>query len=259
MVSYSVTAMTGSKYSFRHRSINANGYSSYSPVFETYACELPSPPGTPVWVTSTNSSISISWSRSVDDGGCPIIEYSLWRDAGDGSGATLTEIHQNDLSGNPRSDYLQITQLAASIGSYFKFQVRVHTQYTSLLGTQGIGSLVSPPMLLAGVPEAPSAAPRRGEGSGAFVVEVEYDSVGGNGAAVTSYFVEIDDGAGFVALQGLASPSLSLIARKSSGIVTGRYYRVRYRGVNVIGQGDPSPVAYILAADKPTVVRVTGS
>ena len=89
---YTLTVTTGIAYSFRHKSINFNGVSSYSPVFETIACDLPSAPGHPIWITSSINSIQIFWSLSVDNGGCPIKEYRLYRDAGDGSGLTNTEI-----------------------------------------------------------------------------------------------------------------------------------------------------------------------
>jgi hypothetical protein len=100
VLSFAIAATTGQKYSFRHRSFNANGESAYSTVLETYACVSPIAPGAPTWVTSTTSSISVSWVASSDDGGCPIIEYRLFRDAGDGSGDASTEVHAADLAGN---------------------------------------------------------------------------------------------------------------------------------------------------------------
>jgi hypothetical protein len=97
---YTVTVTTGSKYSFRYKSINYNGQSVYSDVLETYACVSPSAPGTPSWVASTTTSIQLSWTTSIDDGGCPIFEYQLFRDAGDGSATATTQIHITDLANN---------------------------------------------------------------------------------------------------------------------------------------------------------------
>lgn len=75
VLSHIVTVTTGTKYSFRHKAVNFNGDSVYSPVLQTYACVSPSAPGTPTWVNSTTASIQLAWTTSVDDGGCPVQEY----------------------------------------------------------------------------------------------------------------------------------------------------------------------------------------
>ena len=70
-----------------------------------------------------------------------------------------------------------------------------------------------------------------------------------NGAPITSYQIEIDNGMGgsFTLLQD----SLSLSATKSLGIYSGLSYRVRYRAKNALGYSDYSDISYILAARKP--------
>lgn len=94
MLTYTLTVTTGRLYSFRHRSFNYNGASPYSPVLQTYACVDPQPPGTPQWVTSSTISITLTWSDPIDNGGCPIIEYQLFRDTGLGYGdQVINQIH----------------------------------------------------------------------------------------------------------------------------------------------------------------------
>ena len=258
VLSYTVTVNTGSKYSFRHKAVNYNGDSVYSDVLETYACVSPTAPGTPTWITSTTTSISVSWTSSVDDGGCPIIEYSLYRDAGDGSGTAVTRVHAAELAGNSEATSQIVTEFpASSLGLQFVFLVKVHTAYTEFDLGGGVAGQASAALTLAGVPAAPAAAPTRGTSSGSATVHVDFAAVTQtNGAAITSYIVEIDDGlaGSFVELQGLSAPSLSLTATKSTGVVQGRYYRVRYSAQNEIGVGPVSPVAYILAADVPDTV-----
>jgi len=46
----------------------------------------PAPPGKPEWITSTTSSITFIWEDPIDDGGCPIREYRVYRDNGNGYG-----------------------------------------------------------------------------------------------------------------------------------------------------------------------------
>lgn len=93
-----MVATTGQLYRFRHRSYNFNGASEYSDAFETYACEDVSEPGAPQWITSTTDSIQIMWDEPVDNGGCPIIDYRVFRNDGLG-GQVDTEVHYSELQG----------------------------------------------------------------------------------------------------------------------------------------------------------------
>lgn len=262
VLTYTITVVTGKKYSFRHRSFNANGESAYSPVLQTYACVAPTAPGAPTWVTSTTSSISLSWEGSTDDGGCPIVEYRLFRDAGDGSGDASIEVHASDLAGNSVAAGQVVTELdPADLGASFVFQVRVVNDYTSHEISVPVQSGASAPVLFAGVPGTPASAPARGASSGSLVIHVDISPISAtNGASITSYHVAIDDGAAgaFVELQGESLDTLALSGSLSTGVVQGRYYRVKYRGRNQIGFGAFSETAYILAADLPDQVVVSG-
>lgn len=44
----------------------------------TWACEMPSQPSVPTWVTSTETTILIEWQAPLDDGGCPVREYRVF-------------------------------------------------------------------------------------------------------------------------------------------------------------------------------------
>jgi hypothetical protein len=100
VLSYTLSVTTGQVYSFRHRSFNANGASPYSNVFTTYACEMPSAPSKPQWITSTTTTITFIWEDPIDNGGCPIKEYKVFRDDGN-SGSVVNEIHQSELENKP--------------------------------------------------------------------------------------------------------------------------------------------------------------
>jgi hypothetical protein len=59
-------------------------------------------------------------------------------------------------------------------------------------------------------------------------------------------------------------PSTTLSASKSTGVISGRYYRVRYRAKNIVGFGEYSDTSYILAATIPEtpsapVTSISGS
>ena len=196
VLSFTLVAETGKKYSFRHKVFNVNGESLYSEVLETYACVSPAAPGLPTWITSTTTAISLNWEGSADDGGCPIIEYRLFRDAGDG-GAVNVEVHAADLAGNSAATGQAVTELPVDgLGMEFVFQLEVLTDYTNLI-SQAVMGEASYPMLYAGVPGTPSSAPTRGASSGSYTIHVEIGAVAeSNGAGITSYHIVIDDGLG---------------------------------------------------------------
>lgn len=67
----------GSFYKFKIQAQNAVGFSDFSPVFEIVAAAVPSAPGAPTKVSSTTSSIDITWIDS-NDNGTPIISYKIY-------------------------------------------------------------------------------------------------------------------------------------------------------------------------------------
>lgn len=158
---------------------------------------------------------------------------------------------------------MNVTEFPAnSLGNSFVFLVKVKTDYTEHVVGASVPSQKSASFLLAGVPGTPSSAPTRNANSGSSVIQVDYLTVSSaNGSPITSYVVEIDDGlaGNFTKLQGDALANLTLTAAKTTGVVQSRYYRVRYRARNQIGDGPLSEIAYILAADKPSTLVVSGT
>jgi hypothetical protein len=49
------TVEAGNYYNFRYKAFNKNGESAYSDIFMTWACEVQTQPGTPTWITSTET------------------------------------------------------------------------------------------------------------------------------------------------------------------------------------------------------------
>ena len=66
---------SGKFYTFRAFAYNFNGPSLPSNYFSVYACGLPRHLSEPLYVISTESSISIKWTLPLDDGGCPISDF----------------------------------------------------------------------------------------------------------------------------------------------------------------------------------------
>lgn len=73
----------GNTYSFRYRAINAVGPGGWSPITEINAATIPMAPPKPTYVSSDDTSITLSFSFSHDNGGSKIIRHRLYRDLGD--------------------------------------------------------------------------------------------------------------------------------------------------------------------------------
>jgi hypothetical protein len=121
------------------------------------ACGLPRSMDLPTYVTSTKTTITLKWSPPTDDGGCGIEDYAVYRDP-DGTGTAVASSWTlvNPLVRNDPS-LLEFTcstfPVAAAPGNHFVFKITATNQQGS------VDSLLSAPMILAGVPAAPSAAP----------------------------------------------------------------------------------------------------
>jgi hypothetical protein len=217
----------------------------------TWSCETPTAPSAPTWITSSATSIEIEWNPPTDDGGCPVVEYRVFRDAGDTNSPVATQVNVAQLSGINYINEITVTEFPSqSLGLRFRFKVIVITDFA----TDGVSSSVSNSFILADLPDKPSQAPTRNSNTNENIVAVDIIQVpGNNGSPIVSYNIEIDDGFGgsFVELQGYTLNSLSMTAYKITGVVSGQLYRLRYRALNEIGFGPYSDIAYILTATVP--------
>ncbi len=76
---FNVTGLTtGNAYSFYVEAINFNGVGQPSDETFAFSCLAPWGLAIPKYVTSTRTSISISWRPPLLDGGCPIYTYALY-------------------------------------------------------------------------------------------------------------------------------------------------------------------------------------
>ena len=124
-LSYHVMGLeTGYFYNFRAYAINFNGLSDPSDSAGYYVCVEPSGIQ-PVKVTAqSQTQISVDWSEPLDDGGCSILSYVVYRDDGLG-GDISTEVNESNdplVRNLPSLNALTITNFpASSSGRTFRF------------------------------------------------------------------------------------------------------------------------------------------
>lgn len=118
---------TGGYYKFKISAFNYNGQGPLSDELAVYACVAPSKMQMPQRVSSTDTSLVLSWMAPSDDGGCPILGYAVF--INDGLGGPITTEVNSAIDTNvrdlPSLRQLEITNFPAdSAGLVFAFQVQ---------------------------------------------------------------------------------------------------------------------------------------
>jgi hypothetical protein len=136
--------------------MNFNGLSLIeSDIFVFNSCEIPGSFNPPFKIGSTSTSITVGWERPVDDGGCPLIGFAVFRDDGLG-GDIITEVNlANDLAvrNMPTLRKLIITNFPNGMGGKpFRFKITAYNREGQR--DSGVASY-----LLAGVPNTPTLSP----------------------------------------------------------------------------------------------------
>jgi len=175
--------------------MNFNGVSPLeSDEFNFNSCLIPSSFDPPFKIGSTPSTITIGWTKPIDDGGCPLIEFAVYRDDGLG-GDIVTEVNLvNDLAVRkmPTLRKLIVTNFPAnSGGKSFRFKITAFNREGKT--DSGISTYI-----LAGVPNVPSLSPQlvRADTNITHVtvtLPLIPDANNGN-SAIISYQLDIDDG-----------------------------------------------------------------
>jgi hypothetical protein len=89
----------GKTYAFRYRAVNKVGAGGWSPISEIVAATVPSPPPFPIYVSSDDTSISLMFSPSTDNGGSKILGYKIMRDTVDlTSTVAFEEVTYNNVA-----------------------------------------------------------------------------------------------------------------------------------------------------------------
>lgn len=147
---------SGERYRFKLQALNFNGASASSPEFTFNACLAPSSLHAPYRLDTTTSSITVGWTEPLDDGGCPVTGYALFRDLADESAPSVevNSASEATLHSVPTARELVVTNFAASSeGKFVRFSVRAYNRE----GHVDSGTYVA--ILYAAIPSKPSSTP----------------------------------------------------------------------------------------------------
>jgi titin len=247
---YKGSLVRGGLYSFKVSALNLNGEGANSTVVSIYACDAPSQPAVPTRVSSTTTTITLTWIPPTTDGGCSLTGYSLLTDSGTG-GAVTTEV-DTSLNTSPETLTKTVTFSGTLTGSWIRFKLIAYNSEDS--STSRVVQY-----MLAQTPSKPLSAPSEVSDETTEKVLVaqasQIVSPENGGTSITGYEFQVDDGnyGEYTTVQGgSGSRTLSLKAYISYGIVKGKTYRVRYRGINSVGEGEWSDPVEIIASTTPS-------
>jgi hypothetical protein len=135
-------------YRFRYRVVNSIGASGWSPESYLYPAVTPDAPPQPTYISSSDSSITISFQRSPNDGGLPIIDYLLEVDEGDVS-SDFNPVVGYSFSDDGYSTAVDATLNSMTAGLMYRFRVRAQnalgfSDFSQVLMV-GLGPLPSNP------------------------------------------------------------------------------------------------------------------
>ena len=160
----------GEIYRFKASALVFNGEGALSSEFFTYSCVKPSNMSGPKRVSSTATTMTLSWEAPVEDGGCTVTGYAVYRNDGEG-GTSWTEVN-TPMDSNVRDKPTLLSMIVSSFpanpsGKEFVFKVVAFNemgQYSS--DTAGY--------VLASVPTAPANGPYMISQSGSQIA-IRYD------------------------------------------------------------------------------------
>jgi len=169
---------------------NGAGNSTEGAQATFYSCIAPSGLAAPYKGTVTATSVELLWADPLDDGGCGLYGFSIFRD--DGAGGSFVEVHAGSVNGLPTLNQFTVTDLPASpLGKTVRFYIKAFN-----VGGYSVSSS-STSIVVATVPSTPLTAPASVPGvTSGSIIKITYTEPGDGGSTITNYEIQMDDGQG---------------------------------------------------------------
>jgi len=241
----------GRAYRLKVQAINFNGAHEESDPVVLYTCTPPTHLSHPVFTGTTSTSLGLRWSEPTDNGGCPILGYSLYRDELESGDPAIEVNEDNDplVRNIPTLRELVVALAQADLGTKYTFQLRVQNR-------EGESLSVPVAYLFATIPTTPSSPPTILSISSSHV-QAEYLFVDGTGGSpILSYhlqYMEAYNGNWIDVIGYKPATSLATVWTIGSNIIhKSTSYSLRYRVLNSKGWSGFSEEVTFLAADVPS-------
>jgi len=206
---------------------------------------VPDAPPKPEFISSDSASISLTLSRSLDDGGSPITSYKLFVDAGDDFSSDYAEIGRYD--GTSTTFDPNVDEDGLVNGKIYRFVLRA---------TNSFGDSAASFELIAGLgakPPAPSAPVRDPDYLDSNSIILNWGQVTGSDLPILGYVLMMDDGLkGYFSIvyDGSDNPQRQdALARE---LISTRTYRFKAYAIDVNGAGVESDITSLVACIPPT-------
>ena len=223
--SFTVTGLTpATPHIFRVRAITPAGVGPYSansaPVTPF---TIPDAPTNVVGVASPPSTVNLTWTAPVSDGGSPITGYAIeWSNNG---GTTWTR-----ATSNTGSTATAFSVAGLTGGSTYLFRVRANN-----LGGTSAWSAASAPVVLAGLPGAPTNVV--GVAGSSQVALTWTAPANDGGSPITGYGIEWSSNGGGAWTRVTSNTGNANTALTVTGLTPGTAYIFRVRANNAVGIG----------------------
>lgn len=229
--SFTLTAdiVKGVAYRFRYRSRNVVGWSGWSPIASLSASTVPAAPPRPTYVSSTNNTIALAFSRSTDNGGNLITNYELQVDGDIISAYVFTT---DGYSYTVDRTILTLPTVTLTTGSTYRFKYRAQNSNGYSLWSQPTSVAFAP------LPASPSGLVRSSTGNSESSISLIWTEVIGEALPVLQYILYVNDGTSVANAEIYRGSSTTFIM---TGTNPGSQYSFYISAENFNGEGTLSP------------------
>lgn len=248
LLTHTYTSVTqGTTYGFRYRAKNQFGWGDYSDVTYIVAATVPSAPPKPEFVSATDSSISLSFSLSSDNGGSTITGYKLQKST-DGSSFSDTNYVESSFSLTHT-----LTTAADSLVAGTVYYFRWHA--INAIGTSDASETLA--VAASDPPAQPSAPTINYTYSTKTMAYIQWSEVADGtspGGLISGYELYIDDGQGgdYNLIYDTTQLSPDITSLAVSDLTTNIGYRMYLIAHNYNEASDPSSVTTFYPCEVPS-------
>jgi hypothetical protein len=235
-LSHTITDLVkANEYGFRYRSLNEYGWSDYSPVTYLLMAVEPHKAQKPVFVSATETTLTVDLIRNVYQQGDSILEYEL----SVGTDGLTYDVLTN-YDGQSDSFELDVFRDELQSGQIYRLRYRARNsigwgEYSSDL----LAAITAPPI-------QPNQPVRVDSLSSKTSIAIKWDAVSDNfgedGARVTGYRVYMATEFGVYTMVYDGREYRDMFTHLAEGLSTGKLYKLKVSAYNFNGEGPTSDV-----------------